>query len=176
MPRGLVSPELVVVPDLAPTILDLCGLTPPAAMQGRSLAPLLRGERVAWREDFFAENLFLSQNYPLVHGVRGKRWKYLRYWPTRPTPADYREILNLGLKGEKPAFEELYDLATDPDENRNLAADPAHAVQLETLRRRCTELQRAALGRDPAAPLPSQTWESWRAEMNEFYALFETNP
>jgi arylsulfatase A-like enzyme len=171
---GLVSQELVVMPDLAPTILDLCGLQVPAAMQGRSLAPLLRGEAVAWRDDFFAENLFVSQNYPVVHGVRGKRWKYLRYWPTQPVPSDYRLLLNLGLHGEPPVFEELYDLENDPDENRNLARDPAHAERLELMRRRCTELQREALGRDPNAPLPSQTWENWRTEMKAFYGLFES--
>jgi hypothetical protein len=41
-------------------------------------------------------------------------------------------------------------------------------------RQRCTELQRELLGRDPAAPLPSQTWPSWREEMKEFYAIFES--
>ncbi len=33
--------------DLAPTILDLAGVAIPESMQGKSMAPLLRGERPA---------------------------------------------------------------------------------------------------------------------------------
>lgn len=39
--------------------------------------------------------------------------------------------------------EELYDLAADPGEVRNLAADPAHAATLADLRRRCRAWQEA---------------------------------
>ena len=39
--RGLV--ELI---DVVPTVLDLCGVQVPSNVQGRSLAPLLRGRRV----------------------------------------------------------------------------------------------------------------------------------
>lgn len=165
--------ELVVSADVAPTILELCGVPVPAAMQGRSLAPLLRGETVPWREDFFAENLFTAQGYPLVQGVRGTRWKYMRYWPGGDTPADYREFLNRGLAGPPAAFEELYDLEADPGENRNLAREPAALAQLELMRRRCQELLRETLGRDPAAALPSQTYRAWRDEMKEFYSIFD---
>ena len=164
--------ELVVSADVAPTVLELCGVPVPAVMQGRSLAPLVRGESVAWREDFFAENLFTAQGYPLVQAVRGTRWKYLRYWPGGETPADYREFLNRGLAGPPPVFEELYDLEDDPTEKRSLARDPAALAQLEVMRRRCNELLREALGRDPLAPLPSQTYRAWREEMKDYYALF----
>jgi hypothetical protein len=40
--------------------------------------------------------------------------------------------------------EELFDLAADPFEERNLAADPARATQLATLRTRFAELKAAA--------------------------------
>ena len=169
--RGVVSPELTLSPDVAPTLLDLCGLSVPPAMQGKSLVPLMRRDAVPWREDFFAECLMLQQNYPIVQGVRGKRWKYMRYWPIRPVPDDYRDMLNYGLRGEKPAYEELFDLETDPFEENNLASSPAHASQLQRLRIRCVELLRDALGRAPEAALPSTTTTAWRTEMKDFYQV-----
>ena len=42
--RGQVRDELVVAPDLAPTVLDLLNVDIPDAMQGRSLLPLLKDE------------------------------------------------------------------------------------------------------------------------------------
>jgi hypothetical protein len=107
-------------------------------MQGRSLAPLLRGDRTTWRQDFFCESLILLQDYPVIQGVRSADWKYIRYWPNRAVPTDYRELLNLGLGGETPAYEELFHLAADPLEEHNLAASPQHQAQLATMRVRCT--------------------------------------
>jgi hypothetical protein len=58
--------------------------------------------------------------------VRTTRWAYLRWIDARPV------------------VEELYDLAADPREEHNLAADPAHAQTLADLRGR---------------------WERWRREL-----------
>ncbi len=171
-----ISDELVVSPDVAPTILDLCGIAPPPAMQGRSAVPLMRGEPVRWRDDFFCECNMLMQDYPLVQGVRGKRWKYMRYWPFRPTPEDYREILNIGIAGEAPIYEELYDLSEDPLENRNLAGEGRHAERLRAMRRRCVQLLSESLGRAPGDPLPSIPVAQWRGDMKAFYDALEEDP
>lgn len=105
--------------DLAPTILDLAGVTVPASMQGRSLLPLVRGENVRWREEFFYEHDLLGNRWiPPTEGVRTRRWKYTLYTK------------------EVPAFEELYDLEKDPLEEHNLAQAPQAAAQLERLRER----------------------------------------
>ncbi len=156
--------ELVVSEDLAPTILELGGAPPVAGMQGRSLAPLLRGEKVDWRKDFFCESLILLQEYPIGQGVRGHDWKYLRYWPNRKRPSDYRELLNLGLKSETPAYEELFDLRADPQERKNLATDPQCCDRRAALRKRCTALLQEALAADAAAPLPSIPHRTWADE------------
>ena len=124
--------------DGAPTILDLCGIATPGGMQGRSLRPLLWGEPVEWRSDFFCESLILLQDYPVIQGVRSLDWKYIRYWPNRNAPEDYRGLLNLGLNGESPAYEELFHLAADPLEQSNLASDPTHAAVLAGLSRALT--------------------------------------
>ena len=156
--------ELVVSADVAPTILELGGAPPVAGMQGRSLVPLLRGKKVDWRKDFFCESLMLLQEYPISQGVRSRDWKYLRYWPNRRAPSDYRELLNLGLQGETPAYEELFDLRADPHEQKNLANDPRYADRLAALRKRSVALLREARAGDPAAPLPSISGRAWAAE------------
>ena len=47
--------DFVVLTDLAPTLLEAAGLTPPAAMTGRTLMPLLAGSRQADRDRVFVE-------------------------------------------------------------------------------------------------------------------------
>ncbi|MBM4154366.1 MAG: hypothetical protein FJ221_04990 [Lentisphaerae bacterium] len=160
--RGRRLKELVLSEDVGPTILDLCGVPVPGAMQGCSLRPLLRGDPVGWRKDFLCESLILFQEYPVIQGVRGEGWKYIRYWPNRPAPADYRELLNLGLAGEVPAHEELFDVTADPLEKRNLAGEGAQKARLEAMRARCVALLREARG-DPAAK-PAITAAEWLAE------------
>ncbi|MFM1769485.1 MAG: hypothetical protein RJA22_2014 [Verrucomicrobiota bacterium] len=114
-------PALTLNIDLAPTLLDLAGLPVPAVMQGRSLAPFLQGRTPGdWRTDFFYEHHTKADIIPPSEGVRTERWKYVRWVEATPP------------------VEELYDLAADPGEERNLVADPAQAATLSALRARWT--------------------------------------
>ncbi len=135
--RGRRCTEMTLNIDLAPTLLELAGLKPSPAMQGRSLAPLLDpAARPRWRTDFFYEHTFTARGWiPRVEGVRGERWKYTRYLDT------------------DPLFEELYDLQNDPFEERNLAPDPAYRSVLERMRERY-RLWKEAL----AAAKPESGW------------------
>lgn len=128
--RGKRCSELALNIDIAPTVLDLAGATVPAAMQGRSLAPLVRGEPIAWRQDFFCENNFSmpSQYYPLIEGVRTARWKYVRYVDVQPV------------------YEQLFNLDRDVNEITDLARRKEHAATLAGLRRRCDQLRAEAAG------------------------------
>ena len=111
--------------DLAPTLLDFARVRVPRAMQGRSLAPLLDGKVPRdWRKDFFYEHHTLTNIIPPSEGVRTERWKYFRYVESQPV------------------VEELYDLASDPGEERNLAADPTQTKTLANLRARWVMLKR----------------------------------
>jgi prepilin-type N-terminal cleavage/methylation domain-containing protein len=113
--------------DLAPTLLDYAGVPVPAGMQGRSLRPLVDRDGQAWadwREDWFYEHHTLPEIIPPSEGVRTGRWKYIRW------------------VGATPAVEELYDLRADPQEEHNLAGDPAHRDTLDRLRRRWAELRK----------------------------------
>jgi arylsulfatase A-like enzyme len=166
------SDELVVVPDLAPTVLDLCGLEAPETMQGKSLKPLLNGQKTAWRQDFFAEQLMDIQNYPRSESVRNDNWKYIRYFARKEDPAqankafrgtldDYNECLTSTSKDELPIYEELFDLQNDPNETTNLASKSAHCNQLLYFRNRLVELAREAKGDDsPPITIPFAAFSS----------------
>ena len=115
--RNVHRSEMVLNIDLAPTILELANLSPPEVMQGRSLVPLLRGDSVAWRKEFFYEHLFKHPRIPPTEAVRTEEWKYIRY-----------------LESD-PLYEELYNLREDPEETRNLATFSDLQGQLIQMRR-----------------------------------------
>ncbi len=120
---GTTVDEMALSFDCPVTMLDLAGVEVPSQMRGRSLVPLLRGETVGWRDDFFYEHLFERETIPKSDGVRTERFKYVRYFE------------------RNPIYEQLFDLTADPNEVSNLAGDPAHAVTLQALRARCNELR-----------------------------------
>jgi arylsulfatase A-like enzyme len=126
--RGQRRSELVLNLDVAPSVLDAAGVAVPAAMQGRSALPLVRSERVGWREEFFCENHFAvpEQYYPLIEGVRTARWKYVRY------------------PEMTPVYEQLFDLERDPLEAGDLARNPQCREVLSLLRNRCDQLRAEA--------------------------------
>ncbi len=66
--------------DIAPTFLDVAGAPRPAGLHGRSLVPLLAGEK-SWRTEFLYE-YFWERNYPhtpTVTGLRTARYSYMHY-------------------------------------------------------------------------------------------------
>ncbi|MCW5976977.1 MAG: sulfatase [Bryobacteraceae bacterium] len=103
--------------DLAPTILGYAGIGG-IPMQGRNLRPVIEGRTAPWRLDWFYEHNFSHAWIPRSEGVRTETWKYARYLDT------------------EPLFEELYDLAADPLEERNLVGDPAFRAKADELRGR----------------------------------------
>jgi len=116
--------------DLAPTILAMAGVPVPAGMQGTDLQPLLRDATIKGREDWYYEHVYTPEPgrrpIPKSEGVRTERWKYIRY--TDP----------------QPPLEQLFDLAADPQEEKDLARDPAHAKTLSTLRDRCDAYRKSS--------------------------------
>ena len=124
--RGRKVGEMVLNIDIAPTILDYAGIRAPQGMQGRSLRPLVRGEKQEWRSEWFYEHHTFPKILPPSEGVRTGRWKFLRW------------------VGVDPAVEELYDLHNDPHEEHNLAGMPGHAKTLEELRDQWRRLRESA--------------------------------
>lgn len=136
--QGQVIEELVVGQDVPATILELCGLPVPESYQGKSMVPLIKGEDAPWRQEVFCENLFTDQGYPRMEAVRGKKWKYIRYFSKENDRGQY--LPDASIQGEQPVFEELFDLENDPNEQVNLATNPEYASVLKHQQKRCQEL------------------------------------
>ena len=109
--------------DMAPTMLDYAGVEPPAGMQGESFRPFIEDASAAGRNSFFYEHWFTADGrIPPSEGVRGPRYKYMRYlWPDRCESGEAR-------------YESLYDLRVDPQETIDLANDPSHRRTLDEMR------------------------------------------
>jgi len=111
--KGRVLDEMVLNIDVAPTFLDLAGAPAPREMQGASWKALAAGQKPAnWRQSFLAEYFYEEGvNVPTIVGVRTASAKLVKY----PSHAEWTEV---------------FDLAVDPYELKNLAADPAATAKL----------------------------------------------
>ncbi len=104
IPKGK-SEALVYLFDLFPTFCDLAKIKTPAAVEGQSLLPIIRGEKMRVRDWLFGAYRDCQRM------IRDERWKLIAY----------------NAKGVRNT--QLFDLKNDSDEVHNLAADPAHAEQ-----------------------------------------------
>ena len=105
------SDALVYLFDLFPTICDLAGAQAPDAVEGKSLLPVIRGEKAKVRDSLLAAYKSCQRM------VRDERWKLIEYH----------------AGGKKNT--QLFDLKNDPDEIHNLANDRACAAPLDRLKR-----------------------------------------
>ncbi len=106
IPVGATSNVAVGLVDIYPTLVEIAGLPTPQAFDGTSLVPLFSNSQAKW------DRAVISTWMPNNHCVVKDNWRYIRY---------------------REGNEELYDLAADPDEFKNLAADPAFAEIKATL-------------------------------------------
>jgi uncharacterized sulfatase len=109
---GSVSPRVVELVDLYPTLSEICGLPKPAQGEGKSFATLLKDPKAPW-----SKPAFTTEHRPRVTGrsLRTERYRY----------TEWEE----GKQGV-----ELYDYDTDPGEHRNLAKDPKQEKLLAELK------------------------------------------
>jgi arylsulfatase A-like enzyme len=104
--HGIEDAQTLTSPiDLAPTLLDLCGVAELPDAQGRSLRPVIVGSANSedWRDayaEFFGQRFVYTQRI-----VWHAEWKY---------------VFSPG------GIDELYNLVEDPHERNNLADDPNH--------------------------------------------------
>jgi len=115
-PQGSINHGVMHVADLMPTFLEIAGASYPRSQGGRELPPLMgkswgrvlagQAESPRTERDYLAWELFGNR------AVRAGDWKIR--WQFKP----------LGTGGW-----ELYDLATDPSERRNLAVERPEKVR-----------------------------------------------
>ena len=109
--------------DLAPTLLDLCGVPKPSHVKfdGLSLAPLLRGQQAAWpdRVLFFQWHRGDAPERYRAFAARSQDWKLV-------------QPLGVGEKWNGKTAFQLYDMAHDPLELHDLAAqEPDRVAKLK---------------------------------------------
>ncbi len=126
---GATPVELVQTIDLAPTVLAFAAVPDGAPREGRSLVPLLRGERPPWRDslliEYYSDTVFPRIRNMGYQAVRTGRYKYIDY---------------LELEG----MDELYDLQADPYELDNLVGSKRGRELLPALQRQLASLTTGA--------------------------------
>jgi iduronate 2-sulfatase len=113
MHAGEKSDALVELVDMYPTLAQLCGLTPPEGLEGRSFVPLLHDPNMKWKDAAF------TTYYKPLPGMGPGFGRAMR-------TDRYRFVQWSGPKSDKRVYE-LYDEASDPSETTNIADRPENA-------------------------------------------------
>ena len=185
---GRVVDDLITLPDLAPTFLEMGGLKPPAVMTGRSLVNLLRSTQSGQvepardavyigrerhveiaRADYtpYPQRAIRTHDFLYIINFRPDRWPLgdpyrldgsnpptieelteetratlpdddasptKAWFVTRRNDPKWKDHFNW-IYGKRPR-EELYDLKSDPQQTKNVAADPRFATARANLEAR----------------------------------------
>ena len=108
---GSRNEDIVSNLDFAETFLDVAGVKVPSDMQGRSIAPLLKGEAAKdWRKSFY----YHYYEFPGAHSVAR------HYGVTN----GHHKLIHFYQKEEW----ELFDLKKDPNEMKSVHGDPNYAA------------------------------------------------
>lgn len=121
--EGSVVEQVVANIDVAPTIMQAMGLKKPAHMDGQSFLPLAQGTSIPWR-DYFLYVYYWEQNYPQTpthFSLRGDQFKYTTYYGLWDT-------------------DELFDIRSDPHEQKNLIHLPEFAKTKQRMQDRLYEM------------------------------------
>lgn len=197
-PHGASTEALASAVDIAPTLLDFAGVDPTEAatrhpaLKGRSLIPALNGGTVrdgvltavesvtALDASFWFE--FADPAAPqriqsgdlrpdwtkrgFLRGYTDSRYTFGRYFsplnPNRPTSPE-------ALYAQNDVV--LYDRAEDPNETRNLAADPTHRDLVARYNTLLEDLISAEIGADTRAWVTERPrllgWPTWHGDTDQ---------
>lgn len=109
---GQVAEGLVELVDLYPTLAELVGIEPSAALEGRSFVPLLEDPGRIWPEVALSQIALTGVD---GRSVRTDRWRYIEWHGNRD-------------------LVELFDLGSEQTESVDLAGLAAHADDRQRLR------------------------------------------
>jgi arylsulfatase A-like enzyme len=125
---GGVSQRFVSLQDIYPTLAELCGLEPPAYLDGRSLVPLLKDPNAEWESTAITGLTSKGGPWFAYISIRSETGRYIRYGSGQ---------------------EEFYDTSQDPHEWTNRIDHPEFSQTIEMLRAAVPSLS------EMATPLPS---------------------
>ena len=118
-PRNHIVTDQVRSIDIAPTLIELFGLSKPNQIEGQSLVPLARGDKESSARAAFSETYFPLYHFDWspLHSIRTLNFKY--------------------IEAPKP---ELFDLSHDPTESENVLKRKAEVARslAEQLKREST--------------------------------------
>ena len=129
---GMRSDKFVLSIDIAPTMLEMAGITKGKHIQGDSIVPILQDEDAQWRDSFLMEYVGYEKPMPWMIDtsykvIRKNNYKYI-HWIQRHNA------------------DELYDLESDPYEMNNIISNPKHTKLLVELKAELTQLVGKANG------------------------------
>lgn len=124
-PDGLRVADPVSLRDLPATVADVLGLDPP--FPGRSLAR-------TWQADQSADRSEIASNPPLSEVEHQKKFPPSPHVPASNGPLSSLMDGSLVYIRDSRGREQLFDRATDPDENVDLSGLPARKADLERMR------------------------------------------
>jgi iduronate 2-sulfatase len=132
--------------DLYPTLAGLCNIPAPANLQGQDLAPILADPSVPGRG--WALTQVTRGGGPRATASSPKNAAGGRFFGYTLRTARWRYTeWDEGRRGR-----ELYDHDTDPMEQTNLAAEPAHAATVAELATKLRDAVTASLPADGRTP------------------------
>jgi arylsulfatase A-like enzyme len=132
---GGVCERFVSLMDIYPTLAELCGLTPPAYIDGRSLVPLLKDPKAPWESTAITGLCDKGKTDLAYVSIRHELGRYTRYGADQ---------------------EEFYATTQDPHEWTNQIANPDYADTVKKLRALVPSFV------DAAKPLPTSLTEKRR--------------
>ncbi|UZR95037.1 sulfatase family protein [Chondrinema litorale] len=155
--KGTISPsqtndQLYSVINLAPTLLDVAGISPSKSIFGKSMLPLIKGDEMQSDQYIFSERNWHDCDEH-IRSVRSDTFKLIKNayieWP-HGTAADlasslsHQELVRLKQEGKlnpeqllifqspRPTIE-LYNVIEDPEEFHNLASDRKYRKIIQQL-------------------------------------------
>lgn len=136
IPVNRIDDRLVYLLDIYPTLCDLCEIPTPSSVEGKSIVPLFKDEKVVIRE-----YLYLAF-HGRIRGIMDNQYKLIEY------------------RTDKIRLTQLFDLEKDPWEINNLFDMTGYDEVVERLRGKLLEYKNT--WDDESILLGQQYWQQWR--------------
>lgn len=189
--KGRVAPgrtnAMVQWIDLLPTLMECGGGKTPLGIDGRSFLGVLFGKEEKHRDAIFTthhndgdKNIYPSRSVRTMKfkyirnlhpewahtthidqgGGSGDGWRYFQEWVTSAINNEHAK--NIVDRYYRRPAEELYDLESDPEETKNLAANPNYVSELGKMRQMLDQwLSTQQESPVTATPKPLSQPETW---------------